>query len=46
MNIVTGFQHKDDNIKGKALALNLMYSEAHYDMSKELLNLVLKNNEK
>lgn len=40
--VATRLQIKGDNKKGKALALNLMRCEAHYDMSKEVLNLVLK----
>lgn len=43
--VATRLQIKGDNKKGKALALNLMRCEAHYDMSKEILNLVLKQNE-
>lgn len=43
--IATRLQLKGDNKKGKALALNLMRCEAHHDMSKEVLNLVLKKNE-
>lgn len=35
--VATRLQIKGDNKKGKALALNLMRCEAHYDMSKEVL---------
>jgi len=41
--IATRLQLKGDNKKGKALALNLMRCEAHYDMSKEVLNSILDN---
>lgn len=40
--IATRLQIKGDNKKGKALALNLMRCEAHYDMSKEVLVKILK----
>src|SRR5690554_5738568 len=40
--IATRLKLKADNKKGKALALNLMRCEAHHDISKEVLNLVLK----
>lgn len=40
--IAIRLQLKGDNIKGKALALNLMRCEAHNDMSKEVLVKILK----
>lgn len=39
--IATRLRLKGDNQKGKALALNLMRCEAHFDMSKEVLNKVI-----
>jgi len=42
--VATRLQFKGDNKKGKALALNLMRCEAHHDISKEVLNFILKKN--